>query len=98
MEVSNLARWSALIGFAIAIGTLLRSRFGSASEDAHSELVTEYTSALVASATLGSLPRLFSVDIGIVHWVTDGISLALSVFAFVQMRRLFRLTMVQPSE
>ena len=98
MEVSNLARWSAVITFAIAIGTLLRLRSGYASDNAQSELVTEYTSALVASATLGALPRLFGFDTGIVHWGTDGISLALTVFAFVQMRRLFRLKKVQPSE
>ena len=91
MEGSNLPGWIALATFAIALGTLVRTRLLSGSDDPHNELLTECTSALVAGSTLGSLPRLFDIESEIVRWTITGLTLVFAAFAWRQLLRAMRL-------
>ena len=89
---SNLPGWIAVATFAIAVASLLRGRLRSeGDDDARTELLTEVIAAIVASATLGSLPRLFDLDGEIVRFGITGVSAVFGVFAWVQLIRVIRL-------
>jgi hypothetical protein len=91
MVASNLPGWIALATFTIAAGSLLRSRLWSDSNDPRSELLTESTAAIVASVTLGSLPRLFGLESELLRWCITGVSAVLVVFSWMQLIRVIRL-------
>lgn len=96
---SNLRGWIAVASFAMAIALLLRGRFRSESDDdARTELLTEAITALVASGTLGSLPRLFDLDGELVRWGITGVSAVFGVFAWVQLVRALRLQKLPTNE
>lgn len=90
MEESNVPGWIALSSFVLAVGLLVRNRLRPDGEDLQTELMNEYITAMVASATLGSLPRLFGMEFGVPRVGIDLISFALAIFAFRQIIRAMK--------
>src|SRR5688572_24994242 len=91
MESSNVSGWIALASFALACGLLLRARFRAESDDARSELLMDCITALVASSTLGSLPRLFGLENEVLRWGITGVSVVFGVLGWIQLVRVIRL-------
>ena len=92
MQFSNVPGWIALGSFALACGLLVRARFRAESGDPRTELLMESITALVASSTLGSLPRLFDLENEVLRWGITGVSIVFVVFAWIQLVRGIRLT------
>jgi hypothetical protein len=90
MPVSNLPGWIALASFALACGLLVRGRLRAEADDPRTEVLMEAMTALVASSTLGSLPRLFGLENEVVRWSITGVSAAFGVFAWIQIVRGIR--------
>ena len=91
MEGSRLVAWGTLASVFVAAGMLLRSYIQPDFDDPSEQVIYDMITAMALSAMLGSLPRLFQVERGVLHYGLDAISLVLTIFVFVQIRRLVRL-------
>ena len=90
MEGTNWAGWIAVISFAVALGILAKNRLSPETEDRRTGLLTEAVTAIVAGVTIGSLPRLFSLDNEMLHWGATGVSAMFTILASVQLVRMVR--------
>ena len=98
MESSTVPGWMALASFAIACGLLVRGRFHAETDDDRVELLMESITALVASSTLGSLPRLFGLENEVLRWGVTGVSAVFGIFGWVQLVRGLRMKKLPAGE
>ena len=91
MEGANWPGWISLLSFALAFGTLVKNRVWPDSDDLRTGLLTECVTAIVASVTVGSLPKLFGLENALVRWGTLGVSAIFTILAWVQLVRVVRL-------
>ena len=90
MEGTNWAGWIAVISFALALATLVKNRLSPETDDLRTGLLTEAVTAIVAGVTIGSLPRLFSLENEMLRWGTTGVSAMFTILAWVQLVRMVR--------
>ena len=90
MEGTNWAGWTAVISFALALGILVKNRLSPEADDLRTGLLTEAVTAIVAGVTIGSLPRLFSLENEILRWEATGVSAMFTILAWVQLVRVVR--------
>ena len=98
MESSNVPGWIALASFAFACGLLVRARLRAETDDPRTELLMDSITALVASSTVGSLPRLFGLENEVLRWGITGVSAVFGVLGWVQLIRAVRLKKSPASE
>jgi hypothetical protein len=91
VDSSRIVAWTTLASAFVAAGMLLRSRIRPDFDDPREQVIYDMSTAIALSAMVGSLPRLFHVESDVLHYAADSVSIAVSIFVFVQLRQLLRM-------
>ncbi len=91
MDGSTILGWLGMGSAALAVGSLVRSRFQPTGEDPRSQLPTEIITVLWLSISLGPVQKAFSTRGDALHWSLDAVEIALLVFLVIQLRRVWQL-------